>query len=656
MNFKQLLLGVLLMTSVATFAQKNTKEVLFTIDQKPYYTDEFKRVYNKNLDLVKDESQKDLNQYLELYIGYKLKISKAYELGLQNGTAYINELKSYRNQLSKNYLTDTKVTKELVDEAYKRSLKEIKASHILVLVDENASPADTLAAYKKISTIRDRAVKGENFGELAFSSSEDPSAKENKGELGYFSTFRMVYPFESAAYTTKKGEISKIVRTRFGYHILNVEDIRDNRGELSAAHIMITVDKSASEEEQAKAKNTIDDIYKKLQQGEDFATLAKQFSQDKSSAPKGGVLNKFGSGQLSSDEFEDAAFKLSKENPLSVPIQSQFGWHIIKFIEKHPVKSLEEMTKDLETKIERDDRSKKIITSMNEKLTAKYAPKRNEKLFTAVKKAVNDKFYTAEWVMPENTTAYEGALITFNTKTISGKEFLQFVSTHQKRADNVKPISAQVDKLYKEFLNTQLNQTYNDNLENEFPDFAAIMDEYRDGLLLFDLMEKEIWEKSKTDTIGLTQFYEKNIQKYQWKDRYDVVIISSTKEDIAKKALKLLNKKEAAATIKSKLNTKDVVNVMIAEGVFEEGNDALPKSMASKVGLSKVFKEGDYYYVVKINKIIPAASKTLEEAKGRVVNDYQHYLEENWVSDLKKQFQVEVDRAVFEKVKKELTK
>jgi peptidyl-prolyl cis-trans isomerase SurA len=294
MNFKQLLLGVLLMTSVATFAQKNTKEVLFTIDQKPYYTDEFKRVYNKNLDLVKDESQKDLNQYLELYIGYKLKISKAYELGLQNGTAYINELKSYRNQLSKNYLTDTKVTKELVDEAYKRSLKEIKASHILVLVDENASPADTLAAYKKISTIRDRAVKGENFGELAFSSSEDPSAKENKGELGYFSTFRMVYPFESAAYTTKKGEISKIVRTRFGYHILNVEDIRDNRGELSAAHIMITVDKSASEEEQAKAKNTIDDIYKKLQQGEDFATLAKQFSQDKSSAPKGGVLNKFG--------------------------------------------------------------------------------------------------------------------------------------------------------------------------------------------------------------------------------------------------------------------------------------------------------------------------------------------------------------------------
>lgn len=655
MKLKSYFLGVFLLASSAVFAQKNTKDVLFTIDQKPYYTDEFKRVYNKNLDLVKDESQKDLNQYLDLYIGYKLKINKAYGLGLQNGTTYINELKSYRNQLSKNYLTDTKVTKELIEEAYQRSLKEIKASHILILVDENASPADTLAAYKKINAIRDRIIKGEDFATLAQSLSEDPSAKENQGDLGYFSAFRMVYPFESAAYTTKKGEVSKIIRTRFGYHILKVNDIRDNRGEISVAHIMITVAKDASEEEQTKAQNTINDIYKKLQQGEDFGALARQFSQDKSSAPKGGMLNKFGSGQLSSGEFEEVAFSLSKENPISKPFQSQFGWHIVKFVEKHPVKSLEEMNKELETKVERDDRSKKIITSMNEKLIEKYTPVRNEKLYTTIKKIVNDKFYTAEWSMPENTKAYEGALITLKGgRVISGVDFLNYISVQQKKSDNIKPIGAQVDKLYRSFLDSQLNQIYNDNLEAEFPDFAAIMDEYRDGLLLFDLMEKEIWEKSKNDTIGLTKFYEKNIQKYQWKDRYDVMVVSSTKEDVAKKALKMMKKKTSTEAIKAALNTKDVVNVMVVEGVFEEGNDALPKTMEHKAGLSKVFKDGEYFYVVQLHKIIPAAAKTLDEAKGRVINDYQQYLEENWVSDLKKEFKVSVNQDVFEKVKKEI--
>src|SRR5690606_3513604 len=141
-------------------------EVLFTIDGKPYYTDEFVRVYNKNLDLVKDDSQKDLDNYLDLYVGYKLKVNKANKLGLNNGKQYQGELKTYRNQLSKNYLTDTKVTKELIDEAYARSLKEVKASHILILVDENAAPADTLKAYNKAVDIRKKAAAGENFAKL----------------------------------------------------------------------------------------------------------------------------------------------------------------------------------------------------------------------------------------------------------------------------------------------------------------------------------------------------------------------------------------------------------------------------------------------------------------------------------------------------------
>ena len=293
MKMKQLFLSLFVSLQLASFAQTATKEALFTIDSKPYYTDEFLRVYNKNLDLVKDESQKDLTQYLELFVGYKLKITKANKLGLQNGEAYKNELASYRTQLSKNYLTDSKVTNELVVEGYERSKKEIKAAHILLLVDENAAPADTLAAFNKANEIRDRALKGEDFGQLAAEFSQDPSVKENKGDLGYFSSFRMVYAFETAAFKTAKGAISMPVRTRYGFHLIKVEDVRDNRGEVTVAHIMILNPKEDKPEDKAAAQSKIDDIYQKLQQGEKFEELAKQFSEDKSSSSRGGVLARF---------------------------------------------------------------------------------------------------------------------------------------------------------------------------------------------------------------------------------------------------------------------------------------------------------------------------------------------------------------------------
>ncbi|MEZ0005777.1 peptidyl-prolyl cis-trans isomerase SurA [Flavobacterium sp. 28YEA47A] len=654
MNLKQLFFGVLLSASFTSFAQNNNKEVLFTIDDKPYYTDEFARVYNKNIDLVKDESQKDLNQYLDLFVGYKLKINKANKLGLQNGQAYQAELKSYRNQLSKNYLTDSKVTHELIEEAYQRSLKEIKAAHILFMVDENASPEDTLKAYKKAVEVREKALKGENFGELAVKYSEDPSAKENKGELGYFSVFRMVYPFESAAYKTPKGQVSKIVRTRFGYHLIKVEDIRDNRGELTVAHIMILKPNNQNPEEAEKAKATIQDIYKKLQQGENFESLAKQFSQDKSSASKGGMLNRFGSGQLSSEEFEDAAFALKKPNDYSAPVESNFGWHIIKLIERHPVKTSQEMQSELDNKIRKDERSRLITNSLTEKLKKKYSVKRNDKLFAAITKTVNDKFYTGEWKLPENMKPFEGNLVTIDNKAISGEEFLKYLATQQRGENTIRPISKLVDKKYQEYVDVKVNELYNNNLENEFPDFAAVMEEYRDGLLLFDLMEKEIWEKAKTDTIGLQNFYEARKNNYRWGNRLDALVLSSTKKDMAKQAQKLLKQGKSAEFIKEKFNLNGKVEIMSNAGIFDENSDALPKGLEKKDGVSGIIKEGEYYFVVKINKHLPEGPKTLEEAKGKVVNDYQQYLEEKWVGDLKQEFKVDVHQPAFEKVKKQI--
>ena len=464
---KQLLFGLLLSLNLVGYAQNIKKEVLFTIDQKPYYTDEFARVYNKNLDLVKDESQKDLTQYLELFIGYKLKINKANKLGLQNGANYQTELKSYRTQLSKNYLTDSKVTKELVEEGYARSLKEIKASHILITVEENASPEDTLKAYNKIAAVRLRAVNGEDFGKLAQENSQDPSAKENKGDLGFFSSFRMVYAFESAAFNTPKGKISNPFRTRFGYHIIKVEDIRDNRGEVQVAHIMI-LNPKAEETDKDKSKNTINEIYKKIQQGESFEDLAKQFSEDKSSSSKGGQLSRFGSGQLSSEEFENVAFSLTKDKPMSEPFQSKFGWHIVKLIDKFPVKSLEEMTAELESKVAKDDRSRLVTNSLNEKLRKKYTVKRNDKLYASLAKTVTKDFYENKWELPADTKAYDAKLFSINETNVTGTDFLKYIKAQEKAGSGIRPASKMVDFMYQKFVDDQLNTYYTTILNQNF--------------------------------------------------------------------------------------------------------------------------------------------------------------------------------------------
>ena len=643
---------VMLGFSSSMMGQGFKKEVLFSIDNKPYYSDEFSRIYNKNIDLVKDESQKDLNQYLDLFIGYKLKIAKAYKLELNKNPKYVAELSSYRTQLAKNYLTDSKVTQELLEEAYNRYLSEVKASHILILADENASPTDTLIAYNQIVEIRKKIQNGADFETLAIENSQDPSAKDNKGNLGYFSVFRMVYPFESAAYNTKKGEISKIIRTKFGYHIIKVTDIRKNRGEISVAHIMLMKQNDATSEE--KSKTIINDIYKKIQQGENFGDLAKQFSEDKSTSDKNGEINRFASGQLSSAEFEDMAFALSKQKPLSVPFQSDFGWHIIKFQEQYAVKSLKEMTSELEEKIKKDERSRKISNSVNNKLRKEFPIQRDNNLYTAIKKIVATDLKRETWKKPTDKI-FEKKLFSIKNKTIPATKFVDFLDNQRKGFlsskinDNIL-----VDNTYELFVDSELNQYYNDNLETKFAEFGYIMDEYRDGLLLFDLMEKEIWEKSKNDSIGLQKFYDINKDKYRWKNRVDISILSSTKMDFITKAQKMLKENKSIEFIKEQLNTADNVEVMQNQGIYELENPIVPKNVKFELGLTDIVKQGEYYFVSKVNKLLFEGTKTLNECKGKLVNDYQQYLEENWVSDLKKEFTILVNQDAFVKAKKEI--
>ncbi|HLT53554.1 MAG TPA: peptidylprolyl isomerase, partial [Flavobacteriaceae bacterium] len=391
------------------------QETLFTIDKEPVYASEFIRVYKKNLDLVKDESQKDVDEYLKLFINYKLKLKEAYALELDKKPSYSRELNNYKKQLAKNFLTDTKVTDDLIQEAYERTVNEVNASHILVRLQETATPEDTLKAYNEILKLRERAIK-EGFENVQ---KEVHNGQTLFGEdLGYFSAFKMVYDFETAAYNTAVGDVSQPFRTRFGYHIVKVHDKRKSRGEVTVAHIMVVNQKDGAEVEDAEER--IQDIYQKLQQGEDFEALAKQFSDDKSSASAGGKLQPFSGGQLTSPEFESEAFGLKEIGDVTKPFETNFGWHIVKLYEKKPVPDFEALKPELEVKVKRDSRSQLINTSLINTLKTRYKVEQPD--LSYFESILDDSYFSRNWKLPEGFRADE-PLVVIGNKTIKNDDF-----------------------------------------------------------------------------------------------------------------------------------------------------------------------------------------------------------------------------------------
>ena len=345
---KKSVLLICLLFSFVLIAQKKEK-VLVSIDNEKITVQEFKRVYEKNLDAIDNEEAKDIDNNLELFINYRLKVREAYTIKLDTLSSYKKEIETYRNQLSAPYLQDSAFINQLVRDAYFRTKNEVKAKHILIRTPKVPTPKDTLEAYQKIIKIRNRIVNGEDFEKVAEEVSEDPSARDfngrkgNKGNLGYFSAFKMVFPFEDAAYNTKVGQVSKPFRTRFGYHILKVDEFRPSKGEVEVAHILV---KDLSK----KGEDKINEVYAKLNKDEQFGSLAERYSDDQGTKSRDGKLRKFGTGVMVKS-FEDVAFSLEKEGEYSKPFKTRFGWHIVQLIKKHPVQPFDEIKIDLENRI-----------------------------------------------------------------------------------------------------------------------------------------------------------------------------------------------------------------------------------------------------------------------------------------------------------------
>lgn len=536
---RKIVLVFVLSFSVSVFSQKRDK-TLITIDGEKITVSEFKRVYEKNLDVIDSQDSKNLINNLDLFINFKLKVKEAYALKLDTLSSYKKEIETYKNQLSAPYLQDTTFLGQLVKDAYFRTKNEVKAKHILIRMKKDALPKDTLIAYTKIIELRDRIIAGEDFEAIATQFSEDKSAqndsktgrKGNRGNLGYFSAFRMVYPFEVAAYSTKVGQISMPFKTQYGYHIMKVDAVRESKGEIEAAHILIR-------DTSVKGKQKIDSIYEKLNANENFEDLAKQYSEDPGSKNNGGKLGKFGSGRMVKP-FSDAAFGLENINDFSEPFKTDFGWHIVKLLKKHPIKSFEEMKTDLKKKVKNNSRMQLSKKAVVNKLKKQYSIIENEE----AKIILNKKN-----IRTVSKDSLQGTIITLNNKNISQEEFVNYIKNRR---------NLPIFKLFENFKDEQIMEYYKQNLIHTEQEYAYILNEYQDGLLLFELMQEKIWSTSSKDTLGLKKYFTTNSKKYK--------------------------------------------------------------------------------------------SDDLKSIKGQVINDYQNFLDKNWIEDLRNKSEIKVHKRQFKKL------
>jgi len=481
--------------SLVSFSQFNERDVLFNVNNESVLAGEFIRVYNKNIDLIKDESQKDVDNYLQLYINYKLKLSEAYSRELHKNDNYKKELKKYTKQLESTFLTDKVTEEKLLLEAYERTKYEVNVSHVLIRIGEDNN--DTIDVYNNILRLRNPLLKNHIDSLIKNHHNGKDLIVE---DLGYFSVFKMIYKFENVAYNTKIGEVSMPFRTRFGYHIIKVIDKRNSLGEVNAAHIMAYKNKPGSKEK-------IYNLYDSIRKGSNFESLAKKYSEDKNTSFKGGRLNPFSSGQLNSIEFENMAFSLNKPNEISSPVETKLGWHIIKLYSKNKLKPIGDMKSILSNKIKRSSRSSIISDSFYAILLDRYNLNYENKNLEYFVSIINDS-----WEIPDNIEK-DNFLIKIYNKTYNFQDFATYIEEN-KSSIKTKSKEDIVFSLYKDFINNNLLEIYKYNLEDENLDYKYILKEYKEGLLLFDLMQEKIWNVASSDSINIKEFYQSNKSKY----------------------------------------------------------------------------------------------------------------------------------------------
>lgn len=639
-------LAIFLALSAGAFAQ-TTDPVLMTINNKPVLKSEFEYIYNKN-NSNNSLDKKSLDEYVDLFVNFKLKVEEAKSQGIDTTKSFINELAGYRTQLTKPYLTDSKVDDALLHEAYNRSKEDVDVSHILIRIPQNASPADTLKAFNEINAIWKRVQK-EDFGKVAKEVSQDQSADKNNGYIGWISAFRTVYPFETMAYNTPAGSISKPVRTAFGYHIIKVHARRNSLGEVLVSHIMIFTSKG-EEEKNKKAKATIDSIYQRVVAGDDFGTLAKEHSQDKGSSVKNGELPWFGTGRMV-PQFETAAFALKNVGDVSQPVQSDYGWHIIKLLDRKGLAPFDELKADLERKVKHDERANSGQHAFLMKSRAENNYRENEESIQEFVKIL-DKHTLADSIFTAEAAKLSKPLFSFAGKNFTQADFAKYL---KKNSTSEKSIPSEVirEKL-NAFADSELLAYEDSQLEKKYDDFRFLMQEYHDGILLFEVSNREVWEKASKDTPGLAKYFAAHKTDYTWEKPHYKGHVILCKDLATFNAAKSIVKKADIDSIDKYLRTRlndSIQYVKVEKGLYVQGDNKVVDDQIFKTKEKYVpAKEYPFFFVT--GKLLKNKPEDYTDVRGLVTADYQEFLEREWIKALRAKYPVNVDQNVLKTVKK----
>ena len=654
-----LFLFFILGVSINLSAQKDDP-VLFTVNSVPVQKSEFEYIYTKTNGPNANFSKESLDEYLNLYVNFKLKVQKAKEMKLDTIVSLQQELNGYRRQLADSYLIDREVTEKLVQEAYLRTEQDVDLSHILIKMAPSASPTDTLKAYEKALEAKKMLESNKQFDAVAKMYSEDKSAAQNGGHIGWVTALfpNGFYSLETEAYTGEKDKPLGPIRTNAGFHVLVVNDRRPAKGEVEVAHILIRLDQQP---DQIKARQKIDEAYEKLKNGGDFNELAKEYSDDKITSSKGGYLGFFGINRYEKD-FENAAFALENDGDYTQPVQTSIGWHIIKRISLKRGETLQIMKSALQNKIKQDARFELAKEGMVHRIKKEGGFKEKhttlDNFIASLQADTSNTFLTYKWKAPDKPSTDELFYIGNSMKMTLGDFEKNLQGASRARQQNARQgVAEVVHQLYDQFVNESALKYEEKQLEAKYPEFKSLMREYEEGVLLFEVTKMQVWDKASQDTVGLQAFYDRNKDNYNWEQRAVVSefsLVETAKEKVNQ--IRDLCKDHKPEDVLASFNSSNPEQVLSYRSKqYEKGRNEMLDKMEWNVGkLSpiEINKKNKSYEFFKIEEILPPSPKTLKDARGYVVADYQDYLEAEWLKFLKNQYKVNIDQKVFNKMVK----
>ncbi|MCC8145922.1 MAG: peptidylprolyl isomerase [Bacteroidales bacterium] len=648
---------ILIVSSIAVFAQANDP-VVMNINGKDVKMSEFEYIYNKNNneDAI---DKRTLDEYVVLFKNFKLRVAEAEAQGMDTTAAFHKELNEYRTQLARPYLTLKNVNEDILKEAYKRAQVYNEISGLFIAFPDikekgvySITPADTLETYNKAMEIRKQTLKkGADFEKLVTEYSDDENSKQldRPGFLGWYSSMDLVPSLEIPIYNTPEGQISMPVRTPQGYYLLKVHRKKANPGEVHAAHILIACPADADTVQVSDAQKKLEEIKEKLKGGAEFSELAEEYSSDQGTASRGGDLSWFGYGRMV-PEFNDKVFSMTEIGSVSEPVRSRFGFHIIKLLGKRDAAEYDKVKAQIQTKFERTGSYYEVFKPEIDRLKKEH----NYSVNTSV---YNNLLNTANSTVPTDSTYISGllsdnqTLMSVDGATYTVADFAQHLKNNPRSFFNLSTEIFQ-DK-YDQFVYDQLMAAEDRSLEKKHPEFRNLMQEYRDGILLFEVSNKEVWERASVDTLGLADFFEKNKNKYAWSEPHWKGYVVLTKDSENKKKMqKEVSKMKPEAAVNYLLeNYKvgEVSYVKIEKGLFKKGQNAFVDESVFKSGKAEFPEEYQDFFL--IGKLLKDKPESYTDVRGLVITDYQDHLEKQWLESLNAKYPVKINKEVIDTLK-----